>query len=190
MPSNTSDELDSLLPSNTSLTLSNGLELEIEPLKTRELLKFLKIITHGAGSMLTHIDLSSTSSESEFLSRIMSLVVLSIPDAEEETIEFISAMTKPKGLAVGRSLNKQDTANNVAKWTELRSALDNPELEDLISILEKIVSVESSDLQALGKRLMQIVNITQKGKQSTQQEGSQESLISSVASTAGQIVGF
>ena len=151
-------ELDALDGSPGQLTLSTGLVIEIEDLKARQFFKFLRIITRGAMPNVKDMSLFKLDGDidvRDFAGRLMSLVLLSIPEAENEAIEFVQAMCKPTGLIdrPAARLSKQDKERNNEMWTRFIVDLDNPELEDLVSIVEAIVKREAADIQALGKRL-------------------------------------
>jgi hypothetical protein len=155
-------ELRALDPTPETVKLVSGVEVEILPLRARQFFKFLRIITHGALPVVRDgalFQLDGDLSGTEFTGRLISLVVLSIPDAEDETIEFVQAMCQPAGLAPGRRLNKQDQERNAARWAELDLELANPELDDLITILEAVVKAEAEDIQALGKRLQAMFSL-------------------------------
>ncbi len=152
-------EIEAMLPSGTPLTLSTGQKVRIAPLNTRELFSFLKIITHGAGLMLTRVDLFSAGSEEEFAGRLLGLVALSLPDAEQEALDFLSAMTLPDGLRTGRNLTKPDAAYNADLWDALRATLGNPPPEDTLAIVEAVVSQEKGNLLSLGKRARKTMDL-------------------------------
>lgn len=158
------DELDALDPQPEQVKLTTGTVVQLEALRARQFFKFLRILTHGAlpnlrdANFLNLTDLD----DQAFMMRLMSLVVLSIPDAEDETIEFVRAMCRPVGLIERRGLNKADTERNNELWTRLYTELDNPELDDLITLVEAIVRREAEDIKALGKRLRQMFNLAEK----------------------------
>lgn len=194
-------ELRALDPVPETVTLGSGTVVHLEPLRSRQFFKFLRIVTHGALPIAGRGGLfEGDPSVEEFVGRLVSLVVLSIPDAEDETIDFIHSMCKPAGLIEGRRLSKQDQERNAALWAALDEELDNPELDDLVSIIEAIVRREAEDIQALGKRLMAMFRLAQKTGQldsrtsspthqsspaASSSEDSPEASISSPASTAG-----
>lgn len=133
-----------------TVTLSNGLEVDINRLKTRETMKLLRILTRGAGYALSTFNL--TDGEQEFAEQLMVAVVFAIPEAENETIEFIQAMASPSKLIMGAK-SKAEKEINEELVTKYDEALTNPELEDLIVILEKVVQNEAPHIEALGKRI-------------------------------------
>ena len=157
-------ELDALDPVDEPIILSDGTHVLIENLKSRQFFKLLRIITHGAMPVFRDLGLSSMSglSRDEFVTRLLSMMLMSIPDAEDETIEFVRSMVKPAGLIERRQLNKQDTERNAALWAVVDENLYNPELDDLVTIIEAIIHREADDIQALGKRLQGMFNLAVK----------------------------
>ncbi len=149
-------ELDALDPVPEQVKLTSGTVVVLEDLKARQFFKLLRIVTHGAMPLMQDMSLFKLDPDTdpgEFTSRLLSILVLSIPDAEDETIEFIASMCKPYGLIEDRRLNKQDAERNEELWRRLAKDLDNPELDDLVTLIEAVVRRESADIQALGKRL-------------------------------------
>lgn len=193
-------ELDALDPIPEQIKLESGAVIVLESLRARQFFKLLRIVTHGAMPILQDMSvlrMDPNADATEFAQKLLSLLVLSIPDAEDETIDFIRAMCKPLGLIEGRKLNKQDAERNSALWSELDLQLENPELGDMVTIIEAIIRRESADIQALGKRLAAMMSMAEKTGQlsnrnpssttkiSTSSAGSPEPSISSPASTDG-----
>ncbi len=160
-----SDELTGLDPLSETLKLSTGLRVEVVPLRARQFFKFLRILTHGAmpnvAGDASILKLDPDGDAGAFATRLLSLLMLSIPDAENETIIFIRSMVQPVGL-IQPARNKQDDARNEEKYAELDEELFNPDLDDLITIIEAIVRREAEDIQALGKRLSSLFKLAQK----------------------------
>lgn len=178
-------ELDALDPVPSRLTLSNGLEVEVEQLRTRQFFKMLRVITRGAGALFGEVDLFGESSD-DFGARFLAVVVLAIPEAEEETIDFLNSMVRPVGLTDKPRTQAERDANE-AKWAEVVEALDNPELEDTVSLLEVIVRREAADIQSLGKRLRSMLQVAEKtGQLPATSADSPKPSTRSRRSTAGQ----
>lgn len=160
-----SSELNALDGVPEQVKLSTGTFVEVQDLKSRQFFKLLRIITHGALPLMNDMSLfrmSSDMSATEFGQRLLSVMLLSIPDAEKETIEFLQSMVKPAGLIEGRNLNKQDTERNSALWAAVDADMYNPELDDLVTLVETIIRREASDIQALGKRLQAMFKLAEK----------------------------
>jgi len=158
-------ELDALDPVSEQVKLSSGNVVVLESLRARQFFKLLRIITHGALPIMQDMSIFQLDPEAdavEFGGRLLALMALSIPDAEDETILFVRSMCKPFGLIEGRKLDKADTERNAVRWAALDAELENPSLDDLITIIEAIVRRESADIQALGKRLLAMFKLAQK----------------------------
>jgi hypothetical protein len=186
-------DVDALDPKNQPLTLASGTVVDIVPLRTREFFKLVKIITNGAGPVLPRMDLfSGDSTESEFVGKLVSLVIMSVPNAEDDAIEFLQAMVKPTGL-IDRpylEMNKADRERNETLWQGVLEVLHNPEIDDTISIIEAVIQREAGDLQRLGKRLRKMMEVAQKTGQLTSEdqnssEGSAVPSTLSAVSTTG-----
>lgn len=157
-------EIDKLDPIPESVTLRSGLVVQLESLKARQFFKLLRIVSHGALPGMREAGLFEMGGldSDEFMGRLLSVTLLSIPDAEDETIEFIRSLCYPYGLIERKGLNKQDVERNKLLWQALDEELENPELDDLVTILEAVVKRESEDIQALGKRLASLFKLAEK----------------------------
>ena len=165
-----------LVPEATVVVLSTGTHVEIVPLKTRQFFKLLKIITRGAGDAITSLRLDPNDSDLEFAAKLIGTFGFAIPEAEDEAIDFLASMCKPVGLIdrPAATLNKQDRERNLALWEQMVTDLENPELEDLLSVIEAVVTQETPNLKALGKRLGQMFNLARKTGQIPDSKNSQE----------------
>lgn len=148
-------ELEVLAPVEVTdrVELSDGTELLLNRMKTREVLKLLRIFTHGAGQLLGNINWGSD----EFGDQLIAVLLIAVPDAEDETIEFIRAMVEPFGIDHSRKLTKAAKEANDALYSDLYDLLDNPELDDLLEILTAIIRNEAPELQSLGKKLRSLI---------------------------------
>jgi hypothetical protein len=155
-------DVEVIVDEGDNVALSSGTEVVIQPLKARQFFKLLRIITHGAGGMLLNVKFSGDDTPEEFGAKLLALVGFAIPDAEEEVIDFLLSMVKPAGEKSGRKLTKDELATNKELSDNLFEELYNPELEDLVTLVEAIVQREAADLQALGKRLMSMFELARK----------------------------
>jgi hypothetical protein len=148
-------ELERLDPTLQVVKLSTGFSLEVQRLKTRQLFRLLKVLTHGAGPNLMQANLDFSGDDAQFGQKLMGLVVMSIPDAENEFIEFLASMVQPDGLVIRTKgkLTKQENEDNAALWLRYNEELHNPDPMDLLDVVEVIIKQEAPDIQALGKRL-------------------------------------
>jgi hypothetical protein len=155
-------DIEVIVDDGDLVELSMGIKVRIQPLKARQFFKLLRIVTHGAGGMLLNVKFSGEDTPEEFGAKLLALVGFAIPDAEEEVIDFILAMVEADGIKSGRTLSKEEKAINKELSDALFEELYNPELEDMVTLIEAIVKREATDLQALGKRLMQMFDLAKK----------------------------
>lgn len=168
-------ELEALNPVPEELTLTSGITVAIERLKTRQLLKMLKILTHGAGPLMRDFGEMLNGDVEELGGQLAVLLAVSIPDAEDEAADFFRSMVRPVGLIEKKKLSGPEAEHNNALWEELLTEMYNPELEDIISLIEAIVKREAEHLRELGKRLTQMIlalNPTKNGSQQSQDKNS------------------
>lgn len=145
-------DLEALSTEPLQVTLSNGLEVSIERLRTRQLFRLLKVVTRGAAPILSELAFSADTPETEFVSKLLGVILVSVPEAEDEAIDFIRSMVAPANL-VSPERSKDDKQKNLEAWQELDTALINPELEDTFNIIRLVVSTEAPHIQSLGKQL-------------------------------------
>lgn len=143
---------DVLASEPTILTLSTGTKIRIERLRTRQLLRALKVLTNGAADVLAGFSFDGDDEEG-FAANILASLIFAVPEAEDETIEFIQSMVSPADI-IEEPKTKADKALNASLYKSLEKELFNPELEDLISIVEVVVKNEAPHVAELGKRLM------------------------------------
>ena len=148
-------EVEALDPQPDVITLSTGLEVNVERLRTRGMFKLLKIVTRGAGPFLMQMPLDFDDAEG-FVQQLLAIVVMAVPEAEDEAIQFIQSMVTPVGL-VDRPKTEAQKKANKELIERLVDDLDDPEVDDTISIIEAVVRNEAHDIQALGKRLGSIL---------------------------------
>lgn len=148
------NEIERLLEDpSIPLALASGTPFRIRQLKMREMLRLLRIISRGSAAMLGEISFDSDNPD-EFVQTFIALVVFAIPEAEDETIDFVQSMVDP--VPTGNAQADAEARIN------LMDELSNPELDDLITILSAIIASEGRDLAALGKRLRALLGTARK----------------------------
>ncbi len=157
-------ELRALSPEPEQVKLIDGTVVTIEDLRLRQFFKMLRIITRGSMPLLSDPNFFKvdTGDEDAFAKKLLTILVLSMPDAEDETVKFVRSMVKPYGLIERPGLNKSDRERNDELTARVDAALANPELEDTVSIMEKVVRREAKDMVALGKRLAAMFKLAEK----------------------------
>ena len=155
-------ELDRLDPEPVTVKLESGFPVEVVRLKTRQMFRLLRILTRGAGPAIAQLDFSAE--QEDFAQKMLGILIMAIPDAEQETVAFLQSMCKPAELVEKKSaqLTKQENEHNQELWDRFNAELFNPEIDDTLSLLEVIIANEAPELQSLGKRLKALWATTRK----------------------------
>lgn len=132
------------------VTLLNGHQVNVERLRTRQTLRLMKILTRGGAAALSDLDFGGDQTDAAVA--LAGAVLFSIPEAEDETIEFVRSMVTPVGL-IYDPRSKPEIEVNENLWGQVRDDFENPELEDLLSVMERVIQVEAPHLASLGKRI-------------------------------------
>jgi hypothetical protein len=166
MPQSDVDRID---PTLARVNLKSGTVVEIVRLETRQFFRFLKVLTHGAGEALIKAGLNFNASADDFARQMLMLVMLSIPDAEQEAIDFIQSMCRPVGLSKPGTRIRTDEEKKAddALFNALLVEMFNPPLDDTITVIEAVIRQEADDMQALGKRLADLLSLAQRTGQTT-----------------------
>jgi len=188
------DELTALDPVPDVLTLADGRQVRVVPLHTRQVFKLFRIIAAGAGAAIGGLRLDPDEDTGVFLEKFAVAVLTALPEAEQQTIDFLQSMVEPVGLRKSRAPNRADREHDEALWQALFEHFDNPPPEDTVTLIEAIVRRDGADLQALGKRLAAMFRLAQRmgaaptstaSPDPNSSERSPEPTISSPASTDG-----
>lgn len=152
-----------VLPVPDTATLRSGTEVQLQELAFEQFFKLLRIVTKPTGSNLAALPkLDPDGDPDEFLSQLLLLMFMSIPEAIPETRDFLLSMVEPVGLRTGRHLNNQAREHNKALREALAEELANPNLDDLLTLVEAVVRREVPNLVALGKRLGRMLNLAKR----------------------------
>lgn len=143
-------ETERLDPIGTRFKLVSGTEVEIMPLRLRQFLKFLRILTSGASEIWGNMQLN-TEDVNAFMRDLAGLALFAIPEAEDQTVDFLKSIVQPADLPEGRDRPTSD--RRMQMWNDLSQELENPDLDDALSLIQAIIEAEAADLMALGKRL-------------------------------------
>jgi hypothetical protein len=98
----------------------------------------------------------------EFAQRFLTLVMLSIPEAEQQTLDFIKSMVLPAEFLDQSGLTDQQMQRNGTLLGLQETDWHNPEIEDTIAVCERIVRQEARDLYELGNRLARMWQFARK----------------------------
>lgn len=161
-------ELDALDPVPGIITLSTGTEVKLLDLKARQFFKLLRIISHGpAMAALTNSSNLLQGEPEAVVMRLVGFLLVSIPDAYDETLAFLQDMVQPVNLkeapkSADKAVALKTAEHNNAQWAELAEAMENPEIEDVIDLVDAIIKRESADLAALGKKVASLFKVAEK----------------------------
>lgn len=145
-------DVETIAPEPDVVELSSGSVVRVKPIKTRETFALLKIVSRGAGPILAEVAFNREDQDA-FASQMIGLIVMAIPEAVEETIEFVQIMCEPVKDFIEQPRTKEQRKHNEELLTALYEELENPELDDLIAIVSAIAINEAPHMMALGKRL-------------------------------------
>jgi len=154
-------DIDLIASEGGPVTLLSGRQVNVERLRTRQTMRLMKILTRGGGAALTDIDFSG--GEDSAAVALLGAVIFSIPEAEDETIDFVRSMVTPVGL-IRDPRSKPEIEVNEGLFEAISEEFENPELDDLVTVLERVIVVEAPHLIALGKRLALLVKTFQQGE--------------------------
>jgi hypothetical protein len=152
-------DIDALAAESTELTLLSGFPIKVNRIKTRALLSLMKILAHGVGDVLMQARFGPDTDPQEFAGQLLWAVVLSIPEAEDETIEFINRIVVPAQLKTGPRLSPGDRAWNEEQEEILKEELEDPEIDDLFTIVSEVIKNEADHVLALGKQILSLLPV-------------------------------
>ncbi len=161
MTTNTDTDMDTIDPEPTPLTLLSGTPIKVNRLRTRETMKLLKILMGGAGDVLLNLRFDAETDSQEFVGTLLGAMLLSIPEKQDETIDFVRIMVSPASL-IERPKSGPEHEVNAKLSEDLDAEMDNPELDDLLTIVEQVIKIEGPHILALGKRIALLLGMEQK----------------------------
>lgn len=145
------DEAEIILPdSDGTVTLTEGYKVVVNRLRLREFLALMKVVTRGASPIMATVSLDAGAGAAEFAKNFLSLLLFAIPEAEDEIVDFLRLIVTP------------DAGDDPETVLAIDTAMQNPEIEDVVIILEKLVSQEADSVQSLGKRLVSLFTLAQR----------------------------
>jgi len=131
------DELEALMPDGASITVA-GVECRVRRIRTRELLRLIRIMTEGLGGRLALLDFGSAESDEDLASKVVAALVSAIPYAEDELIGFVQTVVEPR-------------SSDVSDVKLVASELQNPDVGTLVRVLTAVVEQEADEWVRLGK---------------------------------------
>ena len=143
---------ETLLPDTREpITLSNGMVVVTTPMRTRSLLRLLKILTRGVFWAIPQL---MKADKTTVVEEVMGALIIAIPEAEDATIDFVKSVL----VVDGASPTTQERA-------ALDLFFDDPPIDDLLLVLEQVITHEAEDLTALGNRLTGMLKLAEKANQ-------------------------
>jgi hypothetical protein len=143
--------------------LKSGVKVRVVRIQTRQLFRLIRMFTQGVGPAFLQT-LKFDGSGEAFTQQLLTLLMISLPQAEDAAIDFFQAMVEPAALHQGRRSKLKDDQfkENQELWSELADVMFNPDFDDVIAILERVVAQEGPEIQSLGKRLAGVWGMLQK----------------------------
>jgi hypothetical protein len=159
----TNSDIDALLADPSVITLSDGQRYRVERLKTRGMLRLLKVLTGGAQDVLMQTKFSADMDPQEFAGIFIGSLLFSLPEQENETVDFIKGMVLPYHF-IDRPVTVAEKESNRDAILALEDLLDDPEPEDTIAILTAVFTIEAPNILSLGKRVMALLEVQRKSQ--------------------------
>jgi len=178
-------EIDRIDPQPKVIKLSNGSAVQLHRLKTLQLFALLRILTHGGmgAGILGTLDFSLP--PEEFVQRLMTMLVLSIPDAGIEALQFIQLMVEPEGRIKGRKLTKKEQDEDEGRLAAMNEHLSNPPMEDTVDIIVAVIEQEAPEFQSLGGKLARVFALfTKTGQDKDTKAADPQQVVSAAESPA------
>lgn len=135
-----------------------GFEVRVRRLRTKQFFLLMRIVTRGGLAILPEIDWDVD--QEDFTQQMAMLLAFALPEAGPEAVEFLLAMVDPISPEV--TLERADGSSLWADGFLDDEGYADPEIEDVVVILEQIVRQEADDLKALGNRLRSMLEVTRK----------------------------
>ena len=124
-------DVEAILPEVFEVEI-DGIPVTINRLNLREFLALMKIISVGVGANIQTIDFNGE--EGEMTGQMIALLMMAVPEAVEETIQFVKVVVKPVDPADAK---------------QLTAKLQNPEVDVFLDVIAKVIEQEAGELRAL-----------------------------------------
>ena len=162
------NELDRLIPvPGEPIKLSDGTYVLIRPMKVKELFAAFKIITRGAAMSMGALSMNVLNQQDQFAETLIALLINAIPEADEEFAEFLRIVVDPVPPKDGWT----DRDAHLAAELHLdQLLLEDPEIDDAMDIVTAVVYAESRDIERLGKKLRNAIQLFTKVTPKTPQK--------------------
>jgi len=137
------DVLETLLSASAQqeVEMPSGLKVRVKRMRTRELFQFVNAVSTGLGGNLAFLLSAAEADIDSFSSQVISLSLMAMPQAPDETLAWVAAMVDP--------VDDEEE--------DFRRYWANPTLEDLTVLLKTILEQEREEFGSLGKELEKVV---------------------------------
>lgn len=136
------DDLNVIVPEKGGVVLVDGAEYRVKRIRLIELASFMRVISTGAGPVLMQAG-ALFDNEEDMTGQITGLVIVALPNAVEEFIDFLNTVLEPVGeVEDGKIVNPDPTA--------------------VLDVVALMVEQEKDDWQALMGKARQMWEITVK----------------------------
>lgn len=143
-------EIENRLAANADenvITLEDGMQVELVPLKTRQAFALFRIVLKGTYQGNALLAAIAQQGSDGLVGKVAMSAALSVPDADDEAIEFLQSIVKPV---------HQEQSSKV------RDYLENPSLDDLVTILHALTVKEAPHVADLSRQLTAMLSLATK----------------------------
>lgn len=163
------DEIERLLPGpGEPLTLDDGTQVNVRPLKLKELFAAFKIITRGATMSMGALSFNIfQDSQDRLVETLIALLLNAFPEADVEFCEFLRIVVEPH-YADEKAVTRDEMVEAQIHLDQI--LLEDPDIGDAIDILTVLFTREAADMQRLGKKVANAVKMFSKVTPKTPQK--------------------
>lgn len=139
-------DLEAIAPDEGKVYVG-GVQVRVKRLKFREILSLARIVSNGAGAGMSQFSIDTSSPEA-MQTGILGILTFALPNAADETFEFLQQVVEPV-----------NTGNQAKK--QLQQAMDNPELDEVLDVINLLVGQEMDDIFELVGKVKRLANSQQ-----------------------------
>lgn len=151
------DEIERLIPGpGEPLELHDGTLVAIRPLKLKELLAAMKVVTRGATMSMGALSFNIFQENTDrMVETLVALLINAFPEADVEFCEFLRVVVEPF-FPDNDATREEMTAAHIHLDEIL---VEDPDIGDALDILTVLFSREAKDMQRLGKKVSNAVQV-------------------------------
>ena len=125
-------DLEVILPEPGKVTI-DGVECTVRHLKAREFFMLMRVLTQGVGPNLMQIRFQGKTDE-DMAGMVTGILLMAIPEALDDFMDLVQHLVEPV---------------DVANRSKVKAALENPEIEELLPIVDALILNEKDNFAAL-----------------------------------------